>query len=390
MTESSRSIAALLFFVVFAACATRDEAIDLAFSGRDPGLAWDRQGRLHAVWVEDGDGSPRVLYRRLDDRASAPVFLSPPEARVSAHGETPPWIAALPDDTLVAAYTVALPGKWQSEIRLQRSTDGGVTWSEPALLPGGGERGSHNELAGTVTADGELVLAWLDKRDGVRGLRVARSRDGLHFAPEKTLDDVTCECCGNAVAAGPTQDVWIAYRDVTAEGVRDFAVARSRDAGVTFAAPRPLAADGWSVEGCPHTGARLTLDGEGTLWAAWFTGAEPGVYVASSEDGGANFGPRSQIASASAEVTGVAHPEIGVLPDGSVAVLYEAVRAGGKREVEARLLEPGSARWGSPLAVAPDAAYPRLAVHGTHAVVAYTERKEGQPPRVVVKSWGPR
>jgi hypothetical protein len=289
----------------------------------------------------------------------------------------------------VAAYTVALPGKWQSEIRLQRSTDGGLTWSEPALLPGGGERGSHNELAGTVSVDGELVLAWLDERDGSRGLRVATSRDGVRFAAEQTLDAVTCECCGNAVAAGPTQDLWIAYRDVTTEGVRDFAVARSRDAGITFEAPRPLAADGWSVEGCPHTGARLTLDGEGTLWAAWFTGVEPGVYVASSEDGGASFGPRSQIASASAEVIGVAHPEIGVLPDGSVAVLYEAVRAGGKRAVEARLLEPGSARWGPPLAVAPDAAYPRLAVDGTHAVVAYTERKLGQPPRVVVKSWGP-
>jgi hypothetical protein len=256
-------------------------------------------------------------------------------------------------------------------------------------LPARGERGSHNELAGTVTASGELVLAWLDKRDGSRGLRATRSRDGLRFAAEQTLDAVTCECCGNAVAAGPNDEVWIAYRDTTADGVRDFAVARSRDAGVSFEPPRPLSADGWSIEGCPHTGARLALDHQGTLWAAWFTaGGEPGVYVASSRDGGVSFGPRTHVATARAGINGVAHPEIGVLPDGTVAVLYEAVREGGKRSVEARLLPAGSREWDPPRPVAPDAAYPRLAVRGSRAVVAYTERKEGQPPRAVVRSWG--
>jgi hypothetical protein len=382
-----RALWALPFVLVFTACAPRETAIGLAFPGRDPGLTWDREGRLHAVWVEDRDGVARVVYRRLHPSPSATVVLSAPGASASAHGETPPWIAALPGGTLFAAYTVALPGKWQSEIRTQRSTDGGATWSEPAMLAVGGDRGSHNELAAGVAVNGEIFLAWLDQRDGSRGLRAAKSRDGLQFESEQTLDAVTCECCGNAVAAGPDNEVWIAYRDVTPANLRDLAVVRSRDAGETFESPRPLSADGWTVEGCPHTGARLALGHDGTLWTAWFTGSEPGVYAASSSDGGVTFGPRTRIAAARDDVTGVAHPEIGVLPDGSVAVLYEAVRQGGQRALEARILAPGSTQWGSTVPVATDAAYPRLAVDGTRAVLAYTEREEGRAPRVVVRSW---
>jgi hypothetical protein len=75
------------------------------------------------------------------------------------------------------AYAVPSPGKWQNEVHLQRSTDGGATWSRPVPLEAGGERGSHNEMAAAVTPGGTLVFAWLDKREGGRGLRVALFQD---------------------------------------------------------------------------------------------------------------------------------------------------------------------------------------------------------------------
>ncbi len=361
--------------------------IDLSFPGRDPGLAWDGEGRLHGVWVEEAGGSNRVVYRRLDTPASRPVAVSPPGATVSAHGEVPPLVAALPDGALVVAYTVSLPGKWQNEIRLQRSTDGGATWSAPAPLRAGGDTGSHSELAGAVTSDGSLVLAWLDGREGSRGLRTARSRDGVRFETGRTLDGKTCECCGNAVLAGAGGDVWVVWRDASPQGDRDFAVARSRDKGVTFGAPRPLSADGWRIEACPHTGARLALGKDGSLWATWFTGADPGIYAARSTDGGATFGPRQRIAAPAAGIPSVAHPEIGVLPDGRIAVLYEALSANGDRNLKARLRAPNGA-WGPPAVVATSAVYPRLAVRDGRSAVAFTRRK-GNGTEVVVKHFPP-
>ena len=360
-------------------------SIDLSFPGRDPSLAWDREGRLHAVWVEGAGESARVLYRRLDPPSKA-VTLTPPGVSTSAHGETPPLLAALPDGTLVAAYTVPMPGKWQAEVRLQRSTDGGAHWSPPVPLMAGGDRGSHNEIAAAVTSGGHLVLAWLDKRAESRGLRTARSRDGLRFEADRTLDGKTCECCGNAVLAGPRGEVWIAYRDVEETGVRDFALARSRDEGASFGNPRPLYADRWKIDGCPHTGARLALDRDGGLWATWFTGESPGIYAARSKDGGARFAPRQLIAEPGKDTTLVTHPEIGVLPDGRIAILYEAVRTGGARDLEVRLRAPKAETWSAPAVIATSASYPRLAVREGRAAVAFT-RQQGESTQVVVRSW---
>jgi hypothetical protein len=378
-------LSASLLFLSLAALAGESGEIDLAFPGRDPGLRWDREGRLHAVWVEEAGGVNRVLYRRLDEPSSRPVPVTPAGVSTSAHGEVPPILEVLRDGTLVVAYPVPIPGKWQNEVHLQRSKDGGATWSAPVpLQAGGGERGSHNELASAVTSKGTLVLAWLDTREGSRGLRVARSRDGLRFEGERTLDAKTCECCGNEVLAGRQGEVWVAWRDVEG-GVRDFALAASRDEGATFAPPRPLSADGWKLEGCPHTGARLALGKTGDLWAAWFTGAEPGIYVARSTDRGATFGPRQRLAAPADGTPTVAHPAIGALPDGRIAVLYEAVRADGRRDVEVRLrMRNGS--WSSPSVLAASAVYPRLAVAEGRAAVAFTRRK-GNGTEVVVRSW---
>ena len=135
----------------------------------------------------------------------------------------------------------------------------------------------------------------------------------------------------------------------------------------------------------PHTGARLAQGKDGSLWAAWFTGAEPGIYAARSTDGGATFGPRQRIAAPAAGTPSVAHPEIGILPDGRVAVLYETLSAKGDRNLEARLRSPDGA-WGPPRILAASAVYPRLAVRDGRAALAFT-RKQGDGTEVVVRSW---
>lgn len=362
------------------------QLLEAVFPGRDPSLQWDEEGHLHLVYVEDGDEGPSVVYRRLGPAPAGPFPVSLPAAQVSSHGEVPPVLAILPGGTLVVAYTVSLPGRFKGEIRVQRSTDGGGTWSAPILLHDDGEVGSHSFLDVAVTGRGEAFFSWLDNRTGDQGVRVAFTSDGQTFAPNRSVDSQVCQCCRTALLSDEGERLWLAYRDLEPPEVRDIAVVRSGDGGRSFEPPVTVSADGWTLNACPHTGPRLALDSEGTLWITWFSGREPGVYVAPSRDGGRTFGSRERLAAPGDEVQAVAHPEIGLLPDGLLAVLYEAVGEDGRRWLEARFRTGDSGGWGGPVVLAFEASYPRLATRHGRAALAWTERWEGET-RVRVSDW---
>jgi hypothetical protein len=378
-------------FLLLAGCRAQQPAVasvhrgDLVFPGRDISMAWDARGVLHAVYVDESAGEAHVVYRRLAP-GREPVAVSPPGVTTTAGGETPPVLQALADGTLLAAYTVPLPGQWRNQILVQRSTDGGATWSAPRTVPNAGDPGSQDQLSATAVPNGPLVLAWLDSRNGVRGLRAARTPDGSRFEPDLAVDEKTCECCGTALLAGRSGEVWLAYRDVSEADIRDIHLAASRDGGASFDPPHPVSGDGWKLEGCPDRGPRLAQARDGSLWATWFTGASPGVYAAVSRDGGATFGPRQAIVTLGDGVHNALAPEVGVLPDERIAVLYETFREPRAHQVEARLKSPAGNGWAAPVVVEPDAGSPRLAARGEHAVLAFT-RQNGESREILVRDW---
>jgi hypothetical protein len=355
------------------------------FPGRDAKLRWGRGGAIHAVFVAATD-PPQVLYRRLGQEPSEAVPVSPPALPVNAHGEVPPTLEELPDGTLVVAYTVARPGRFQGEIRLQRSTDGGATWSAPVLLHDDGDRGgSHSFLASTLNHRGEAVFAWLDNRDGTQGLWSARSPDGLAVSPNRSLDAITCQCCATELLTGSDGRLFLAYRDMEDDNTRDIYLTRSTDHGATFTPAVPVSPDGWRLDACPHSGPRLAEDRRGRVWAVWFTGAEPGIYAAVSEDGGASFGPREPLVQVTGDRPRVAHPELGRLPDGRLVVVWEESRVGageGTREVLVAKAE-AEGGWGPAMELAPGGAYPRVVAGPGRTVLAFTE-PGNDGPRVVV------
>jgi hypothetical protein len=217
-----------------------------------------------------------------------------------------------------------------------------------------------------VTPAGEPVFAWLDDSTGHMGLH---ARWGA--AAPVTLDPETCECCGTALLAGPKGEIWLAYRDAQ-DDVRDFRVLRANAAGNGFDPGRTLSADGWKIQGCPHTGARLAEAADGALWAAWFTAGEgqAGLYAASSADGGATFGQRFLVAAAGPGKM-VRHPELGTLPGGGLIALYEGEKDG-RQALMAQVRDPGTGNWEPARQVAPGGSYPRWAARGKEAVLAFT------------------
>ncbi|HEV2853771.1 MAG TPA: sialidase family protein [Thermoanaerobaculia bacterium] len=341
-----------------------------SFPGRDPNLRWDASGNLHLVYVEDRPGGPAVLYRRLGADAAGPFTVSPAGMAVVADTESPPTLEILPDGALVTGYPVALPGKWKSEIRVQRSADHGRTWSEPRLLHPRRD-GSYSFLSSTVTPAGTVAFAWLDNRAGHMGVYAASTRDGQVFSPNQTVDAETCQCCGTALLAGRGGEIWLAYRDLEPGNLRDFRVLRSPADPLELGDGVKLSEDGWRVNGCPETGARLAQAPDGTLWAAWFTaGGEAGVYATSSPDAGASFAPRALVSETGRPAR---HPEIGVLPDGRIAVLYETVASDGSHPIVIRIRDRQGG-WSAPRTVTDGGSYPRFAGDSTRTALAFTRR----------------
>jgi hypothetical protein len=123
-------------------------------------------------------------------------------------------------------------------------------------------------------------------------IRVARSTDGgLTFGPSVVVDGDACPCCRTAIAAGPDGSVYVAWRKRFAGEVRDVVVARSAPGALAFSEPVPAHHDGWVFPGCPHAGPALAVDGRGRVHVAWYTGREgrQGLWYASSADDGRSF-----------------------------------------------------------------------------------------------------
>jgi len=137
------------------------------------------------------------------------------------------------------------------------------------------------------TSDGALAV-WLDGREiaagGATTLRSAHL--GAAITRQSRIDGRVCDCCPTAMAEtarGPL----VAYRDRSDSEDRDISVVHLGEGS----APRPVHADGWTIDGCPVNGPAIASRGS-DLAVAWYTeaGGRPAVRMAWSHDDGAHFG----------------------------------------------------------------------------------------------------
>ncbi len=306
--RSAPLLAAFAFGVAAAGCAERvpefspPEVVSAASgAGAAPMYAVAADGREALAWVSaEGGGTDGRLHVRVDrDGARGSVYtLIDPLGPIEPHGEAPPKIAWSAAGQLHALYVVGkvVPGRRfpVGALRHARSADGGVTWSEAITVTDDTlVFGSHNFHALHAAANGDVIAAWLDGRQGKSAAYLARSADGGRSwgANVRLSLGEACPCCRTAIASDSAGSLWVAWRAVLPGNVRDIVVARSRDGGETFGEARRVHADDWVFEACPHAGPALLTDSRGRLHIAWWTGKEgrSGVWYARADDG-ENFG----------------------------------------------------------------------------------------------------
>lgn len=406
-----------------------------------PNLTAGPGGRVYLTWLEPTDsarhalrmailepGAPEPGSPELGTPEPGSSEPEPPEPRAWSPPTTIatgadffvnwadfPSLAALPDGSLAAHWLVRTGRGAAYDIHLARSTDGGVTWSSALTPHRDGTVSEHGFVSLIPEPDGGVTVVWLDGR-GYATAEVAAATSanaatvGDHDAhgemallattigpdgalgEEIVLDARTCDCCQTAAAwtaAGPI----VAYRDRTADEVRDVVVTRRVDGRWTE--PRTVHDDGWTIAACPVNGPALAAEGN-RVAVAWFTAARdtPRVRIAFSDDAGATFSPPIDVDDgAPAGRVGLA-----LLQDGAALVSW-IERVAGSAEVRVRRIAPAVLR-GSPTRADPEplpesysesltiatssaeraSGFPRMTRVGNQIVIAWTD--PARPSRV--------
>ncbi len=342
----------------------------LAVAGRanaHVSLAADGQF-VAAVWAASAAAGDTDIFsatsRDGGKTFSAPtrVNSTPGDARVN--GEQPARVAVKPRSGHAPDIAIVWTTRGSAGTKLLSATslDGGRTFSTSALVPGTDAAGNRGWEALGVGPGGRFVSVWLDHRKlaqpqqaavagehhhdgGAMPAKTAKTAktDGaamaqlsqLYVAPldgslaPQAVTGGVCYCCKTAIAAGPANSLFLAWRHVYANNMRDIAFTVSRDGGRTFAAPVRVSEDKWQIEGCPDDGPAMVVDRQGAVHVIWPSvvteggGPVKALFHASTRDG-RTFSPRERI-----PTQGQAnHPQLAIDAAGALAATWDESGSG--------------------------------------------------------------
>lgn len=290
-----------------------DAATDIAVD-ESPDIATDGHGHWMVVWVSDNRA-----------RGAAGPDLDLMVSRSSDGGKT--WSEAKPlntdaltDSREENAATVKTDGSgvwvvvWYAstvtadpDIYFARSTDNGLTWSEPSLIGDSPALDAEIDVGPrlAINNSGDWIVQWhvqgspasVYGEDGEMLLARSVNKGVTWSAPRPiradALTDTSFDGLGGAAGKGKT---WLAvWNTIDGQwgGDMDIAVARSLDRGQTWSAPAPLL-DSFRSDSAHDSGATVSTDGAGRWYAAWSSNRSPDgtegedfdiYYVVSTDDG---------------------------------------------------------------------------------------------------------
>lgn len=316
-----------------------------------PSVFVDAKGVAHLTWVSEDQEIRTVWYARTDEtggKLEQGVRVNRPDEAPYVRQEAPALVVT--GKTVLITWALTHPKispekPFANELRLSRSVDGGRSF-EPSIRVNDDEQViTHSFDSLATSTNGELHVAWIDGRDGKKepGTYATQSTDGgRSVAKNLKIDDGTCVCCRTSLATGPDGTIYVAWRKIYGDNIRETVVARSTDDGATYSSPVIVGHDRWVYAGCPHRPASLSLDRQGRLFVVWYTEGEdevPAVYAAFSDDRAQTFSPKIKLNVSKG--TFPDHPQLAVDGAGRVVVVWEEQSPVRKDVVMSRSLDRG-------------------------------------------------
>lgn len=302
--------------------------IDAAGKAFDPRIEWAGRKSLVVIWSDERRGNklfdiysrrspdggatwePEQLLSRFPDIAQNDVFARP---EMIGDGQGRLW----------AVWVGVKSGR--SSLYMNRSTDGGKTWTDPAPLTGD----SRSVFGRTLLRAGDrMLLVWNDTRtERDRLYSVSSSDAGATWTSPVRVDhlpdDATAEPAAPTALLGTEGEALVAWQDAR-NSRDDIFLARSTDGGRTWGkSDQRMDTDeaGTAVSRYP----RLARAKDGRVALAWEDDRDgfEGIYVrVRSADDKREWGPEIQVASPTGKLA--SHlPRLLWGPDGMLFVAWE-------------------------------------------------------------------
>ena len=361
----------------------------LVTSGSDPSITVRDTGDIYLLKAEKGN----LWYERSMDGGDTfghPVRANDVEGEVMPHAEATPRLYLKGGNPYALWQAHAGGDSDRMKLRFARSTDYGESFKN-AIDVDPTSPASQSFFTMSVSHHGTIFVAWLDGREkgGIRGgaaVYLARSTDG-GATFEKSVRVVlnSCPCCRPSIAFGDhtANTVYVGFRELFDGDVRDMAVATSTDGGKNWGNPVRVALDNWQINGCPHSGPSLAVLGN-RLYVSWFTVHEKDqqsyIFLAHSDDMGKSFTGQQSLSDGTLDAN---HPYLVPAKDKLFAVFQarDPQSNGGWGKIHAYVREVSAdgrlSRLVSVGSLGASASYPTMAFESPgHVYLAWAESAE--------------
>jgi len=225
---------------------------------------------------------------------------------------------------------------------------------------------------GLVWLDGRLTTPAADPDDDAVGemtLRSARYDASWQQQADDGVDLRVCDCCPTS-AASTSDGVVVAYRNRSADEIRDIYVTRLVNG--KWSEPAVVHNDGWKIDGCPVNGPAVSANGKDVV-VAWFAAPQDQghSFVAFSQDSGGTFGQPIRVD----DEGSFGRMAVAMMPDGSAVVSWIELASGqaafkirrigrdGSRSAAATVVDVGARRGTS---------YPRMVRSDRELILTWT------------------
>jgi len=302
-----------------------------------PYLTHNRKGEVVLCWMakESPDSVYRIKYAVFDSVSNqfGKTVTVNTSAGASYSAESMAKVAFKNDGTAIAFFSKKFENErnpYAGGIFYSMSADEGKSWTNAQFLHSDtSHEYGRNFFDVAALKDGEIAAIWLDGRFGKAqkgsALFFAKTERGKGFGADSCLSKGTCECCRTDLLSDDTGNLHIAYRSIQFPSalmgaqVRDMVYITSQNNGKSFSGEKTISADNWKIDGCPHSGPSLAMQGQ-TLNSVWFTAAagNTGLYFA-QQRAGSEFSKRNLIS------TGGRHPQLASINGKLLLVFEEAV-----------------------------------------------------------------
>jgi hypothetical protein len=326
---------------------------------RDPELAVAPSNDLALVyrWWRDSPRSKQVRLARSDDGGK--TWSQPATAIDTAGKAFDPNVEWAGRKSLVVVWSDERRGAKHFDIYARRSPDGGATWEAEQLLSRFAELAPNDVFARPqLVGDGQghLWAAWVGVKSGRSSIYLNRSADGGRtWTDPAPVTGSSQSVFGHSLHRAGDR-MLLVWHDTRTERDRLYAVSSS-DAGATWTPPvrvDHLPADAKAETASPA--ALLSADGEALVaWQDARNGRDD-IFLARSTDGGRTWGKEDRRMDADEPGTAVSrYPRLARARDGRVALAWDDDRAGFEG-VFVRVRSAGDkSQWGPEVPVSPAA-----------------------------------